>query len=122
MKRIHILGASGTGTTTLARILSDQLECPHFDVDDYFWLPTDPPYVKIREVDARQTLLRNDLATNISWTLSGSLCGWGDFAVPDFDIVVFLTVATQVRLDRLKKREIERFGVNITSTNDPMHK
>ena len=41
--RIHILGASGSGTTTLGRALAERLQCPHFDADDYFWVPTDPP-------------------------------------------------------------------------------
>ena len=40
MQRIHILGASGSGTTTLGRALAERLQCRHFDTDDYFWLPT----------------------------------------------------------------------------------
>ena len=45
--RIHILGASGSGTTTLGRALAARLQCPHFDTDDCFWLPTDPPSLNI---------------------------------------------------------------------------
>jgi adenylate kinase family enzyme len=41
--RVHILGASGAGTTTLARALADDLAIPAFDADDYFWVKTDPP-------------------------------------------------------------------------------
>jgi Shikimate kinase len=41
--RIHILGASGSGTTTLGRALAERLQYPHFDTDDSFWVPTDPP-------------------------------------------------------------------------------
>jgi hypothetical protein len=41
MARIHILGASGTGTTTLGKALADRLNCPHFDADRFYWLPTD---------------------------------------------------------------------------------
>jgi adenylate kinase family enzyme len=48
IQRIHILGASGSGTTTLGRALSERLQCPHFDTDNYFWLPTDPPWVQSR--------------------------------------------------------------------------
>ena len=32
--RIHILGASGSGTT-LGRALVEYIQCPHFDTDDY---------------------------------------------------------------------------------------
>ena len=45
IRRIHILGASGSGTTALGQALAEHLRCPHFDTDDYFWLPTDPPYI-----------------------------------------------------------------------------
>jgi hypothetical protein len=37
IKRIHILGASGSGTTTLGHALAARLQCPHFDTDAYFW-------------------------------------------------------------------------------------
>jgi ABC-type dipeptide/oligopeptide/nickel transport system ATPase subunit len=43
--RIHLMGASGTGVTTLGRALADALAIPHHDTDDYFW---QPPYRRIR--------------------------------------------------------------------------
>jgi adenylate kinase family enzyme len=88
--RIHILGASGAGTTTLGRALAARLQCPHFDTDDYFWLPTDPPFTHQRERTQRQRLLMDDITAHDAWVLSGSLCGWGDVAIPLFELVVFL--------------------------------
>jgi adenylate kinase family enzyme len=35
-KRIHLIGASGSGTTTLGRALAQRLGYPHFDTDHYF--------------------------------------------------------------------------------------
>ena len=35
--------ASGSGTTTLRRALKEKYEYAHFDTDDYFWIPTNPP-------------------------------------------------------------------------------
>jgi adenylate kinase family enzyme len=75
--RIHILGASGSGTTTLGRALAARLQCPYFDTDDYFWLPTNPPFIRQRERTERQQLLMNDVTTHDAWVVSGSLCGWG---------------------------------------------
>ena len=121
MKRIHIFGASGSGTTTLANTLADVMGCPHFDTDNYFWIPTNPPFQIIRERAERQELLRQDLERNDSWVLSGSLCGWGDFAIPMFNLVVFLWLPTDVRMQRLKKREIERFGPDIEDPGDPRY-
>jgi len=76
--RIHILGASGSGTTTLGRALAERLQCPHFDIDDYFWVPTDLPYAQQRERPERQRLLMDDLTVQAAGVVSGSLCGWGD--------------------------------------------
>jgi hypothetical protein len=90
--RIHILGASGSGTTTLGCALAERLQCPHFDADDYFWLPTDPPFTHQRERTQRQRLLMDDLTAHDSWVVSGSLCGWGDVAIPLFELVVFLAI------------------------------
>ncbi|ETX02276.1 MAG: hypothetical protein ETSY1_04195, partial [Candidatus Entotheonella factor] len=85
-KRIHLLGASGSGTTTLGRALVERLNCPHFDTDDYFWLPTDPPFTHKRDTPWRQQRLMDDLTTHDAWVLSGSLCGWGDVAIPLFEL------------------------------------
>ena len=34
--RIHVMGASGAGVTSLGRALADALAIPHHDTDDYF--------------------------------------------------------------------------------------
>lgn len=41
---IHIYGASGSGTSTLGRKISEELGYKFMDTDDYFWLPTNPKY------------------------------------------------------------------------------
>jgi adenylate kinase family enzyme len=118
IQRIHILGASGSGTTTLGRALAARLQGPHFDADDYFWLPTDPPFTTQRERTARQQLLMNALTAQDKWVLSGSLCGWGDVAISLFELVVFLWVPQHRRLERLRQRERERYGERIMLGGD----
>lgn len=109
-RRIHVVGASGAGTTTLGRALAVRLACAHLDTDAYFWLPTDPPFREIRDCAERQALLGADLRRHDAWVLSGSLCGWGDVFIPLFDLVVFLSLAPHVRMARLMARERERYG------------
>lgn len=113
--RIHIFGASGSGTTTLGSILAKRLDIPHFDTDDYFWLETNIPYTEKREVTQRIELINTDLQKHRSWVLSGSLCGWGDFTIPMFTLVVFLWLPHALRMERLKAREIDRFGLEAIS-------
>jgi adenylate kinase family enzyme len=116
--RIHILGASGSGTTTLGRALAARLQYPHFDTDDYFWLPTDPPFTHQRERTERQRLLMDDLTAHDAWVLSGSLCGWGDVTIPLFELVVFLAIPQDIRMERLHRREHARFGERILPGGD----
>ena len=112
-KRVHILGASGSGTTTLGRALAERLRVSHFDSDDYCWIASDPPYqVKVPQ-EQRQSSLLQDLEGKDSWILSGSLCGWGDVAIPLLDLVIYLWIPKDIRLDRLRRRERERYGDQI---------
>ena len=110
MERIHILGASGSGTTTLGQVLATQLGCQHVDTDNYFWLPTKPPFQIKRDLQDRQQLLAEDLGSAARWILSGSLCGWGDIFIPKFELVIYLWIPQALRMERLVKREIQRYG------------
>ena len=121
-KRVHFVGASGSGTTTLAAALAARLGCPHLDTDAYFWLPSDPPFQHIREVAPRTAMLRADLEKPGGWTLSGSLCGWGDAFIPLFDLVVFLYIPHDLRMTRLRVREVERYGAETIGPGGAMHK
>lgn len=110
MKRhIHILGASGSGTTTLARALSSKLGYADFDSDDYYWLPIEPPFITKRPLDERIVLLKNDIEKVDKWILSGSNCSWGDFLMDSYDLVIFLYVPAKKRIERLVQREIQRY-------------
>jgi adenylate kinase family enzyme len=120
-RRIHILGASGSGTTTLGAALSEKLGIPHFDSDSYFWVKTTVPFTQKTEIQMRvQSLGRELLAPE--WVLSGSLCEWGDFAIPLFTLVVFLWIPQELRLARLKAREIGRYGEEALSPGGWFHK
>ncbi|MFT4171931.1 MAG: AAA family ATPase [Rhodocyclaceae bacterium] len=121
MKRIHILGASCCGTTTLGRALAQTMAASHLDTDDFFWLPTDPPYRMSRPAPLRLALLRDAMDAAPSWVLSGSMCPWGDSLMPRLDLVVFLTASTELRLARLRAREIARYGEAILAPGGAMH-
>ena len=108
--RLLITGASGAGTTALGRALADHWSVPHADVDDYFWVPTSPPYTKKRPVDERLSLMNALFLPRDCWVLSGSLMEWGDPLIERFSAVVFLTVDPSIRMDRLKDRETARCG------------
>jgi adenylate kinase family enzyme len=122
--RIHILGASGSGVSTLGTNLSSVLSLPVFDVDNYFWLPTNPPYTTQRPIRERIALLRPDLGhakeENGGWLLSGSMGSWGEEIMEDVEHVIFVDTPTDVRMKWLREREFKRHGERIQEGGD-MH-
>jgi adenylate kinase family enzyme len=111
--RLHLTGASGSGTTTLGRALASRWSVPHADADDYFWVPTATPYTVKRERPDRLRLMEELFLGRSAWVLSGSVITWGDPLVELFDAVVFLSVDNDVRLARLEERERTRYGAQI---------
>jgi adenylate kinase family enzyme len=120
-RRIHITGASGAGVTTLGRALADALAIPHADTDDYFWQPTDPPFRQRREQVDRLRLMQEMFLGRAGWVLSGSLDGWGDPLIAQFDLVVFLHTAQAIQLNRLRAREAKRFGADAVAAGGWRH-
>lgn len=118
MPIIHILGASGSGTSTLGHALHEQFHYLQLDTDDYFWLPTNPPFTQKRPIEDRLSLLNQDILKSKKIVISGSLCGWGDVLIPTFDLVIHLLVPTEIRIHRLKERESKRFGERICENGD----
>jgi adenylate kinase family enzyme len=116
--KIHILGASGSGTTSLGIELSKTLRINHYDSDDYFWERTEPPVRVIKEECERVRLLKYDISNCDSWILSGSSMGWGDFIIEQLDYVIYIYVDNEIRMKRLLLREIERYGDRISFGND----
>jgi adenylate kinase family enzyme len=108
--RIHVTGASGAGTTTFGRALSAKLGCPHFDSDDYFWLPTERPYSVKRDAEKRNRMILADLRNASAFVESGSLFSWSQEINALFDRVVFLWIPPSTRLARLRARELEELG------------
>ena len=119
--RVHILGASGSGTTTLGVALAERLGCAHLDTDDFFWLPTEPKFLEIRPIEERVALLASALDAAESWVLSGSLCGWGDVFIPRFALVVFIYIPPEVRMARLAQREADRYGADAIAPGGAHH-
>lgn len=115
---IHILGASGAGTSTLGQALERGHGYKWLDTDGYYWQKTDPPFVKSLPHEERVKLLSAAIQENPRCVISGSLCGWGDVFIPRFNLVVFVETPTDIRIERLQNREYERFGGRIREGGD----
>lgn len=116
--RVLVLGATASGTTTLARALADRWSVPHADTDDYFWVPTDPPYTEKRDEQRRLELMAEMFLPRPAWVLSGSVMGWGEPLLDHVDTLVFCSLDPEVRLARLRAREATRYGDRIRPGGD----
>ena len=112
MAGVHLTGASGSGTSTLGRAVADATGWRFLDIDDFYWLPTVPPYRSKRDRPDRIAMLAQELehAVSTGVVLAGSAVGWADDLVDVCDLIVYLTVPTSVRLDRLRERELRDLG------------
>ena len=108
--KLHIFGASGSGVTTLGQTLSEELQINYFDSDDYFWVQSEPPFTNRREATERNELILQSLNKSNDWILGGSVIHWSENLFPAFDLIVFLWIPPNIRIERLRNREFERYG------------
>lgn len=117
--RIYITGASCAGVTTLGRHLATQLGVRHVDVDDYYCMPTNPPFTTKRPPADRVSMMQQALG-DAGGVLTGSCMVWGEALIANAELIVFVATPTPVRLERLAARETQRFGDRIAPGGD-MH-
>ena len=108
--KIHIFGASGSGTTTLGKALQQELGYRHLDADDYYWEKTDPPFQEKVPLAKRNERITKDFLAQENCIISGSMVSWGKEWASAFDLYIFLYLPPEIRMQRLKEREIERYG------------
>lgn len=118
--KIHILGASGSGVTTLGNALGKKLAIPYFDSDNYYWEKSDPPFTIKRDINERYAVVNQLLHQHDDWIFGGSVISWDMSVFPAFDLIVFLWIPASVRMERIKAREYARYGDHMY--NDPQQK
>jgi uridine kinase len=108
--RVLVTGAAGSGTSTLGKALAQLWNARFLEADSYFWHPTQPPFSQKRLPEERSTLLMQALEAETVAVVAGSVMGWSTQIEDAFSLVIFLYVPTEVRLQRLESREVQRFG------------
>ena len=108
--KLNVVGASGSGTTTLAAALAQRGPWTHLDADDFYWEPTTPAFVHKVAPELRRARLAAAFDAQPEVVVSGSLVSWGERWRGAFDLVVFLWIPPALRLERLRVRERARLG------------
>ena len=81
------MGASGTGTTTLASAIASKNGYTHLDADEFYWEKTEQPYTVKVEPEVRRSNLKNEFENHEEVIASGSLVSWGNFWLTTFNLV-----------------------------------
>lgn len=111
-------GASGSGTTTLGKKICEELGYTLMDTDDYFWMPTEPPFTFKRPKKERIELMKNDINKSENVVIAGSLTDWGYELIPYFTLAIRIEMKQSIRIERLLKREKKRYGSRIEPGGD----
>lgn len=115
---IILLGANGSGKSTLGRKLAQTLNIAHFDVEDYWFYKTDIPYTAIRPQEERNEMLLSDMKKQGSFVMSGDISGWSKEFLTLFDLVIFLSAPTEIRMKRIENREYKRWRERVREGGD----
>ena len=115
---IIIFGANGSGKTTLGRELARILVFKHIDHEDYAFNQSEIPYTNPRSEEECVELIHADIQKYGSFVISAVTGNFGDEIVQLYELAVFLSAPHELRMERINKREIERFGDRVLKGGD----
>ncbi len=115
---IIIFGANGSGKTTLGRELAHNLGFKHIDHEDYAFSESNIPYANPRLKEEYIDLMLTDIEKYDGFVISSVIGDFGLDIVSRYDLAVFLSAPDELRMERIKQREIERFGNRVLKGGD----
>lgn len=105
MKRVMVIGCSGSGKSTFSRILHQKTQLPLIHLDQAYWKPN---WVEQSPDEWRSIVTK--LASKESWIMDGNYSGTWDLRIPRADTIIFLDKSTSVCLYRVLKRIFQNYG------------
>ena len=116
---IMIIGPSASGKTTLGKKVAELLGFPYFDVDDFIWrFDTPEPYTVMYSREEKISRLQNAIAPYEYFVMAGSMSSFHQAFDNTFEMMVFLYVDPDIRVQRANERAIQRFGNRVLEGGD----
>lgn len=115
---IIIIGLNGSGKSTVCRELAHLLNYKRMDVEDYYFLASEIPYTVSRTHEEVQQMIIDDIAKFHNYVLCSVNCNWDSKITDTFRLAVLLFAPLTVRMERIKQREVTRFGERVLEGGD----
>ncbi|MCZ6661327.1 MAG: adenylate kinase [Actinobacteria bacterium] len=105
MNRVSVIGCTGSGKTTVARLIADLLQVPHLELDSVYHQPDWTPLAD----DLFRDRVR-DFTLQTRWVVDGNYTSQGvaDVVWPRADTIVWLDLPRSTVMDRVIRRTIRR--------------
>ncbi len=103
MQRIHIIGSTGSGKTTLGRKLGTRLNIPFYELDAVGY---EGGFGPARPLDVRLAMLK-EIAAQSAWITEGGFILWIDQLLRTAETIVWLDLPWRIRRWRVITRHIK---------------
>ena len=110
---IHVMGASGAGTSTIGEFLGEKLGFCVIESDFYKWQQTIPEFQIMRPIEESNSLLLDKIKNSKNLIITGSLHS-NSVTFKYLDLIIYLKCPTRIRMKRILKRD-EELGRNSMS-------
>ena len=115
---IIVFGANGSGKTTLGCDLARILGFKHMDHETYAFAQSEVPYTSERSRDEQIKRMLADIEKNRGFVISAVIGDFGEEIESLYDLAVHIEAPLELRIERVKQRDIEKFGERIIEGGD----
>ncbi len=99
MKKIFIIGMTGSGKSSLAKKISKKLKIPTYDLDDIFWIEK----YSVKKDDENCKIELKKILKKETWIIEG-VYDWGKEAADKSDLIIWLNYGINICAYRVFKR------------------
>ena len=103
MKKINVIGTTGSGKSTFSKALANRIDCPYIQMDQLFWKPN-----WVEPSDDEFIPKVKSAVSGASWVLDGNYSRTNDIKWENADTIIWVDFSYFRTLFQLFKRTVMR--------------